>query len=155
MYRRYTLKQPAARHARIGAFYAGILPVMIGFVVLSSSIGQEFSLDKTLNIPLAMAFILGTPTTAWLMQDAVKQRQRLTYWDVFEIMVIRATIVQLVFSLAFLIYFVFFTPFTLSFSKILSTGLTVQTIMWVVITLPLALVCAVIFKLSALRPIYG
>lgn len=155
MYKKYTLKQPAARSGRIGAFYAAILPCLIGLMVLSGVVRQEFDFDKALNLPLALAFIVGTPVCAWLTQDAVRQRPSVTYWEIFEIGLLRATILQTFFGLVFLIYYGIILGEESTLRDLFSTGLLVQTILWAIVTLPLSMVCAVIFKLSAMRPVYG
>jgi len=155
MYKKYTLKQPATRSGIIGAFYVAIIPVVMGLIVLSGFAKQEFDYDQALHLPLAVAFIFGTPVVAWLTQDAVKSRGAVTYWDIFEIGLTRATILQTFFGIVFLIFYVTLATDKVPVSQMFSTGLMMQTILWGVVTLPLSLVCAVIFKLSAMRPVYG
>jgi len=142
------------RHARIGAFYSAILPIIIGLLVSMGLAEQEFNIDKAFNLPLTLAFIFGTPIAAWLTQDELMKRPKVTYWDIIEIGLIRATIIQAAFGIIFLIYYLLHTQNVGALGTLLSMGLALQAIFWVLITLPLTIVCAVVFKLSAMRPVY-
>lgn len=155
MFRKYTLKKPANRHARIGAFYASLLPVIIGFMLLSAISQQTTSLWQSLNLPIAIALIFGTPIVAWLFQDAVKNLERIDYWKLVEIALFRATILQLIFGTICIVYLYNSTVNLFEFKSLISACLTVHTLLWIVVTMPLTLACSVIFKLSALRPLYG
>jgi len=155
MFRKYALKKPARRHARIGAFYAGLLPVIIGFMLLFGAFGEAMGLDRALLLPIAMVFLFGTPIVAWLSQDAIMQRERLDYMSLVEVALTRATIVQLIFGTLYLVYYLKSTSDMATISYLISTCVAAQVILWFAITLPMTLACSVIFKLSALRPVYG
>ncbi|NNE57112.1 MAG: hypothetical protein HKN36_03305 [Hellea sp.] len=154
MYQKYQLRQPAKRYARIGAFYACLLPVIIGLMFLVGTFGQAFEIDKALNLPISLAFLFGTPIVAWLSQSAITRRKRLDYWNLVEVALLRATIVQIIIGLSYAIFYTSQAPHLIIFADLLRVSLTAHTILWATITLPLTLICCLIFKHSALRPIY-
>lgn len=153
MFRSYMLKKPANRHARIGAFYATLFPVTIGLLLLGGTAGDA-SLERVLTIPISIALIFGTPIVAWLSQSAIAKQTRLDYWKLIEITALRATILQLIFGSLCIIYLFNSTHNLFEFKSLFSAFLSVHTILWFLMTVPLCIVCAVIFKLTALRPIY-
>jgi len=112
-------------------------------------------LDKALMLPIAIIFLFGTPIVAWLSQDAIMRRERLDYMALVEVALVRASIVQLIFGSLYLLYYIKSTNDMATISYLLMTCITAHVILWFAITLPLTLICSVIFKLSALRPIYG
>lgn len=153
MLRQYTLKKPAERHARIGAFYACLLPMIIGLMMLGGHIGSTIDLRTAVTLPIAIGLIFGTPIVAWLSQDTLKRREQIDYLNLMEIALLRATILQFLFGTLCIIY-LYQSQNMFEFKSLLSACLTVHTIIWVLVTLPVTLICCVIFKLSALRPIY-
>jgi len=147
MFREYKLKKPAVRSARIGAFYACLLPMMIGLMLLGGYTGRTLDLDEALIIPIAISLIFGTPIVAWLSQDAILKRNRLDYWNLLEITLLRATLLQLGFGTICIIY-VYNSDINLfEFKSLISACLTVHTILWGIVTLPLTMACCVMFKL--------
>jgi len=155
MFRKYTLKKPAQRHARIGAFYACLMPMVIGFMLLGGMTGRVLDLHIAISLPIAIALIFGTPIVAWLTQDAVARRDRIDYWKLIEIALLRATVLQLIFGTLCIIYLYQSGLNLFQFQSLISACVTVHTIIWFLVTLPMTLSCCVIFKLSALRPVYG
>lgn len=153
MLRSYKLKKPANRHARIGAFYACLLPITIGLMLLGSYVSTTMDLRNAIILPVSIGLIFGTPIVAWLSQDAVTRREYLDYWNLLEIAILRATLLQLVFGTICIVY-LYQSVNLFEFKSLISAGLTVHTILWVVVTLPVTLACCVIFKMTALRPIY-
>ena len=154
MFRPYKLKKPAVRHARIGAFYACLLPVTIGLMLLGGHIGATFDLKGALILPVSIGLIFGTPIVAWLSQDAVTRREKLDYWSLIEIAVVRATLLQIIFGTICIIY-LHQSVNIFEFKSLISACLTIHTILWCVVTVPVTMACCVIFKMFALRPIYG
>lgn len=155
MFRNYTLKKPANRHARIGAFYAALLPVIIGLMLLGGMSSSGLNIEKALILPIAIALIFGTPVVAWLFQDAISKQTRIDYWKLIEIALIRASILQLIFGSICIVYIYNSSLDLFEFQSLFSAFISVHSILWVIITLPLTLVCSVIFKMTALRPLYG
>jgi len=155
MFRNYTLKKPARRYARIGAFYAALLPVVIGLMLLGGLSNSAVNIEKILILPVSMALIFGTPIVAWLSQDAIAKRNNIDYGKLLEIVVLRATILQAVFGSLCIVYIYNYSSNLFEFKSLISTFLSIHTILWGLVTLPLVLVCSIIFKLTALRPIYG
>jgi len=156
MFRTYKLKKPANRYARIGAFYSALLPVMIGLMLLGGSSGNVLNMEKAILLPLSISLIFGTPVVAWLSQEAIARQSRLDYWKLLEISLVRATILQLIFGTLCIVYLYNNSSFSLfEFKSLISAFLTVHTVLWGLITLPLSLACVVIFKLTALRPTYS
>lgn len=153
MFRSYTLKKPANRHARIGAFYATLFPVTTGLLLLGGTAG-DVSLERLVIIPISIALIFGTPIVAWLAQSAISKHARLDYWKLLEITVLRASILQLIFGSLCIVYLFNSTHNLFEFKSLFSAFLSVHTILWFLMTVPLSIVCVVIFKLTALRPIY-
>jgi len=93
--------------------------------------------------------------TAWLSQDAIAKRNNIDYGKLLEIVVLRATVLQVVFGSLCIMYIYNYSSNLFEFKSLISTFLSIHTILWGLVTLPLALVCSIIFKLTALRPIYG
>lgn len=155
MFKNYTLKKPANRHARIGAFYAALLPVIIGLMLLGGMSSSGLNIEKALILPVAIALIFGTPVVAWLFQDAISKQTRIDYWKLIEIALIRASILQLIFGSICIVYIYNSSLNLFEFQSLFSAFISVHSILWVIITLPLTLVCSVIFKITALRPLYG
>ena len=155
MLKSYALKKPANRHARIGAFYAALLPVIIGLLLLGKVIGGDFGMERAIITPISISLVFGTPIVAWLSQDAIAKRNRLDYWKLLEITLTRATILQLIFGSLCIVYLYNSTLNLFEFKSLISAFITGHTMLWFVLTLPLSMVCIVIFKLTALRPIYG
>ena len=153
MFKSYMLKKPANRHARIGAFYATLFPVTIGLLLLGGTVG-DLRPERALVVPIAIALIFGTPIVAWLSQSAIAKQSRLDYWKLLEITILRATILQLIFGSLCILYLYNSTHNLFEFKSLFSAFLSVHTILWFLMTMPLSLVCVVIFKLTALRPIY-
>jgi len=154
MYPEYQIRQPAKRYARIGVFYACLVPVIIGLMVLVGTFGLILNFDQSLNFAVAIAFLVGTPIVAWLSQQAIAHRQKLNYRSLVEVALMRASIVQIIFGFGYMIYFTSRSPITIPFVELLGLSLTIYAIVWGTITLPLTLICCLIFKHSALRPIY-
>lgn len=156
MFKTYKLKQPANRHARIGAFYSALLPVIIGLMLLGGTAGSALNLEKALLLPISIGLIFGTPIVAWLCQDAITRQQRLDYGKLLEIALYRATVLQLIFGTLCIVYLYNNTNYNMfEFKSLISAFLVVHSALWFVITLPLSLVCSVIFKLTAMRPTYS
>lgn len=156
MFRTYKLKQPANRHARIGAFYSALLPVVIGLMLLGGTAGSALNLEKAFLLPISIGLIFGTPIVAWLCQDAIARQERLDYWKLLEISLMRATLLQLIFGTLCIVFLYNNGSYSLfEFKSLMSAVLAVHTVLWGVITLPLSLACTVIFKLTALRPTYS
>lgn len=153
MFKSYMLKKPANRHARIGAFYATLFPVTIGLLLLGGTAG-DLRPERALVVPISIALIFGTPIVAWLSQSAIAKQSRLDYWKLLEITILRATILQLIFGSLCILYLYNSTHNLFEFKSLFSAFLSVHTILWFLMTMPLSLVCVVIFKLTALRPIY-
>jgi len=153
MFRSYRLKKPADRYARIGAFYATLFPFTIGLLLLGGATGGA-SIERALVLPISISLIFGTPIVAWLSQKVIAKHKKLDYWKLFEITVLRATILQLLFGSLCIVYLYNSTHNLFEFKSLISAFLTVHTILWFVLTVPLSVVCIVIFKLTALRPVY-
>ena len=155
MFRKYTLKQPAQRHARIGAFYAALPPVIIGMICFINLFGRGVENSHPALLPTAIALVVGAPLVTIITQILITKRDKLDYWGIVEVALICATLVQIGFSGMYLVYYAL-TANTLGiFSNVFSAYLTMNAVLWVVSTLPLTLICAAVFRSSAMRPVYG
>ncbi len=155
MFRKYVLKKPAVRHARIGAFYATLVPVIIGMILLLELARWGLGTAKAINLVIAVNMLFGAPIVALLSQIAISKRQKFDYWGIVEIALLRATIVQVGFGALYLLFYTLKTQDMASFTQVLTTSIIAHPVLWFTITLPLTLICALIFRLSAMRRVYG
>ncbi len=155
MLRNYTLKQPARRHARIGAFYASVLPIIIGLLIMSGAFGTMNYADRSVSLPVALTFLLGAPLVAIISQSIIAKRQKIDFWNVVEVSLITATVMQIAFGTLYIIVYALTADTDPGFTYLISTSLAIHAIFWFILTVPITLLCALIFRLSALRPIYG
>ena len=153
MIQNYQLKQPAQRYARIGAFYAGLLPVMIGLLILIGIIDSAISFKNPLSLPIALGFVFGAPVIAWFSQAALAKRETINFRHLIEIALFWATMVHVFLGFAFLLFYVISGSGPTYGLALVYNVLKISMMLWAFMTIPLTVICCFIFKVSALRPI--
>lgn len=147
-----------------GAVWACVIPVGLGViglilllkeVVLVASVNADYWSDIFLSLPIIACFILGAPLSAWLACRSLKKIQAaeiLSRWRSSASRgVLSASFVHLVWSSLYIAGFLFFILKINSGSQrdsfsIMLLGFTATNLfIWLIITLPLSLLCSTIF----------
>lgn len=158
---------------RAGAIWACALPItlgVIGIILLIPTVsplpwGKAFIGPLYFIIlPILACFSLGSPLAAWLacrQLHKISDVEKIWWWQTSAWQGLKAAtwvhfIAALFYSLAFAIYFLLESKTPGSnlsqFATLLLTSAMINLCLWVIITLPLSLVCATIFWRVAKLP---
>jgi len=138
-----------------GAAWACALPVSLGLIILLFVLIDPNELSLILLLPISLCFIFATPLTTWLACRSLKRRDDAKYlsrWgSSFRAFFGYASLVQILtaglYTAGFLIWASAFFGSELETEvlTILGIALYLNFLIWVVVILPLSLLCATIF----------